>query len=275
MSKALKLCVPPLIPAVCRRVLGRRDPPNGFLGSYDTWEDARRASTGYDSPAILERMLAAALRVKHGAAAYERDGVVFAEVQYSWPTLAGLMWAAAETGGDLKVLDFGGALGTTYFQNRRFLEGLKRVSWNVVEQPHVAAAGRQHIEDETLHFFDDIAAGCRERVPDLAIFSSVLQYLEHPRAILDQCLGLGIPRLLIDLTPFSDAAEDRICVQRVPPTIYDASYPAWVFSLARFRQFVTAHEVLADFANAPYGQVTGGVFRGFILRAHPPAGACR
>jgi len=275
MNKALKLCVPPLISAVCRRFLGRRDPPYGFVGSYDTWEDARRASTGYDSPLILERLLAAALRVKHGEAAAERDTLCLPRVEYSWPTLAGLMWAAAETGGDLRVLDFGGSLGTTYFQSRRFLEGLKRVSWNIVEQPHIAAAGRQHIEDETLHFHDDIAAGCRERVPDLAIFSSVLQYLEHPRDVLNRCLGLGIPRLIIDLTPFSNAAEDRICVQRVPPTIYDASYPAWVFSLARFRQFAAAHDVLADFENAPYGHVTGGVYRGFIIRAHSPGGACR
>ena len=70
---------------------------------------------------ILDKVLAATLKVKQGQAVFERDSVLFDEIEYSWPLLAGLMWAAASNGGKLNVLDFGGALGSSYYQNRKFL----------------------------------------------------------------------------------------------------------------------------------------------------------
>jgi putative methyltransferase (TIGR04325 family) len=72
------------------------------------------ASTGYDSEIILEKTRDALLKVKNGEAAYERDSVLFDEIQYAWPLLTSLMWVAAQAKGILNVLDFGGSLGTTY-----------------------------------------------------------------------------------------------------------------------------------------------------------------
>jgi putative methyltransferase (TIGR04325 family) len=38
-------------------------------------------------------------------------------------------------------------LGSSYFQNRKFLQSLPDVRWNVVEQPHYVDAGRKYIEE--------------------------------------------------------------------------------------------------------------------------------
>ena len=45
-------------------------------------------------------------------------------MEYQFPLLSGLLYAAARDGG-LSVVDFGGALGSTYFQCRDFLCGVK------------------------------------------------------------------------------------------------------------------------------------------------------
>ena len=45
--------------------------------------------------------------MKNGEAVYERDSVLFDEIQYSWGLLAGLQKAALENDGKLCVLDFG------------------------------------------------------------------------------------------------------------------------------------------------------------------------
>ena len=63
-----------------------------------------------------------AFKVKNGEAVYERDSVLFDEIQYSWGLLAGLEKAALEHDGKLCVLDFGGSLGSTYYQNKQFSE---------------------------------------------------------------------------------------------------------------------------------------------------------
>ena len=91
--------------------------------------------TGYDGPAILAKTREAGLKVKRGEAAYERDSVLFDQVEHSFPLLAGLLRAALSQQGELVVLDFGGALGSTYLQCREFLTPLKRLVWCIVEQP--------------------------------------------------------------------------------------------------------------------------------------------
>jgi len=68
----------------------------GFSGDYNSWESAVAASTGYDLKLILEKTNATLLKVKNGEAIYERDSVLFNEVQYASPLLSGLMWIAVQ-----------------------------------------------------------------------------------------------------------------------------------------------------------------------------------
>ena len=208
---------------------------NHLAGDYSSWAEALAASTGYNSEIILEKTRAALLKVKHGEAVYERDSVLFDTVQYAWPLLAGLMWVAAQSGGVLNVLDFGGSLGSTYFQNRLFLEHLPAVHWNILEQPRQVEIGKADFEDKNLRFYSDIKSCLAETQPNLILLSGVLQYLEHPRDILLKLLTSPCHNLIIDRTPFWDGPADRMCVQHVPARIYAASYPSWIFSLPRFR----------------------------------------
>src|SRR5690349_7306235 len=107
MKKEIKSLAKDLTPPVLFRWINRqRRVGIRFSHSYKNWEEAKAASTGYDDPAILEKIAEAALKVKRGEAVYERDSVVFNSIDYSWPLLAGLTWAAARHHGKLHVLDF-------------------------------------------------------------------------------------------------------------------------------------------------------------------------
>ena len=105
----------------------------GWIGNYANWQEAQIRSVGYDTEEILGTVRDSLLKVKNGEAIYERDSVVFDQIQYSWPLLAGLLFCSVKLEGHLKILDVGGSLGTTYFQNKKFLDHLKSVSWNIVE----------------------------------------------------------------------------------------------------------------------------------------------
>jgi putative methyltransferase (TIGR04325 family) len=176
----------------------------------------------------------AALKVKRGEAAYERDAVLFDRVEHAWPLLASLMWVAARERGRLEVLDFGGSLGSSYVQNRAFVDTLPESGWSIVEQPHFVSCGKADFEGGKLRFFETIEACATARAPNVVVLSSVLQYLEDPGAVLAQ-LG-RFPYLVIDLTPVHDGPRDRLTLQTVPPTIYPARYPCWVFSEARLAE---------------------------------------
>jgi putative methyltransferase (TIGR04325 family) len=214
---------------------------HGLVGDYSNWATALADSAGYDADVILDRTRSAMLRVKDGQAVYERDSVLFDKIEYGWPLLAGLMWAAAKHGGNLSVVDFGGSLGSSWFQNRVFLSGLRSVRWGVVEQPAYVVIGQHEFADETLRFFPTVEACVAEQVPNVLLLSSVLQYLENPYDLLDKLQQLTSADLIIDRTPFWAGDRDRLCVQHVPPEIYPASYPSWIFSEARFRSILSLH----------------------------------
>ena len=229
--ETLKSFLPPIFVNGFRRLLSR---DSNLKGDYFSWEDAIINSSGYDNPLILEKTCQAMLKIKTGEAAYERDSVLFDKTEYAYPLLAGLMWVAARHKGFLNVLDFGGSLGTTYFQNRLFLKDLAQVTWNIVEQEHYVDVGKQFLEDSRLKFhvsLDDCIASAE---PNVAICSSSLQYVERPYDVLSKIAAAKIKCLIVDRTPFHLGDEDRLCVQQVPKEIYNASYPSWIFSHSKF-----------------------------------------
>ena len=241
MKMALKsLALDWLPPAVVRWLRQKRKVGIFFEGDYATWDEAASHCTGYDAKSILAKVLEATIKVKRGEVAFERDSVLFKEIEYSWPVLAGLMWAAARNGGQLNVLDFGGALGSSYFQNRKFLQTLPEVRWNVVEQAHYVEAGQINIQDEQLKFYETIEDCLIENKPNVILLSSVLQYLESPTEIVKKLSTAGAVCLIVDRTPFSAHHKNKILVQRVPSSIYAASYPMWIFSHQKFKNMLEA-----------------------------------
>ena len=265
-NTALKNWLPPVITRAIVKI--RHTDKYGFFGNYKSWNEAKQFSKGYDNEAILQKVKSAALKVKNGEAAYERDSVVFSKVEYFWPTLAALLWTASKNDNRLSLIDFGGSLGTSYRQNKKFLSHLKSLRWNVVEQPLFAKCGKEFFEDEHLKFYDSLEHCAKTEHPDAVLISSVIQYVERPYDLLRQILNLGAKCLIFDRTPFlKDDTPERITVQRVPPKVYDASYPAWFLNEKKFLKMFEANYRL-DFDTIPYNMTLDGEilrFRGFIF----------
>jgi len=210
-----------------------------FISGFRTWDEALNASEGYDDPSILEKVRSAALKVKVGEASYERDSVLFDQVQYSWPVLAALLWVCSRNDGVLSVLDFGGSLGTSYYQNKRFLNALPYdVHWAVVEQAHFVEMGKRDMEGENLKFYHSIDEAVATCAPNVAVLSSVLQYIECPYDVLSTVLSLNLEVVVIDIFPLIEGEDDLISVEHVPESIYKASYPAWFFNKDKFSQYI-------------------------------------
>lgn len=207
-------------------------------GNYPRWDDAAAAAKGYDAANILEIQRAAMRKVRDGEAVYERDSVVFDEIEYFFPSLSALLHVASRKGNRLCVLDYGGALGSSYFQNRQMLSGLDVLKWHVVEQAHFVEAGQAEFENEHLRFFRSLEAAWQAGPPDLVFFSSVLQYLSDPWAVIQQACEKGVQFILVDRTPVLDAGNERLVVQVVPPSIYPASYACRLFAPDAIPSFV-------------------------------------
>ncbi len=125
----------------------------GWKGNYSTWDEAKKKCSGYDSEIIFSKVKSASLKVKNGQSVFERDSVIFDKIQYSFPLLSSLALIAQQNNGKLNVLDFGGSLGSSYFQNKNMFSRTKEFNWCVVEQPHFVREGLHSFADNNLHFF--------------------------------------------------------------------------------------------------------------------------
>ncbi|MEK6558271.1 MAG: methyltransferase, TIGR04325 family [Candidatus Margulisiibacteriota bacterium] len=209
-----------------------------FSGPYRSWHEAKVNSVGYDSEMILEKVKNAMMKVKSGEAAYERDGVVFEKAEYSFPVLVGFLRAALANGGRLSVLDFGGSLGTCYYQNRKLLTELKEMRWSIVEQSSFVRCGRDLFADGIPKFYDSLGECLQFERPNAVLLSAVLQYVEQPYALLETIAQTGIKYVILDRTPLGKGENDVICVQHISKEIYEGSYPCWIFSSEKLKAFV-------------------------------------
>jgi putative methyltransferase (TIGR04325 family) len=264
INKILKDITPPVIfKAFLKK---NRGGGYGFFGKYKNWNDAVKECSGYDSDMILEKVKESSLKVRNGEAVFERDSYIFDKIQYSWPLLAGIMKAAADSDGRLSVLDFGGALGSHYFQNREFFKDLKEFKWSVVEQKNFVDCGKELFEDDKLKFYYDIDSCTENENPNVIVLSSVIQYMEKPYDLIRDIVNRGIEYIVIDRTAFNVEDVDLLTVQKVPPFIYDASYPAWFLNEKKFLSaFENKYKLVADFEASDVVNIPS-IFKGFLFQ---------
>ena len=262
VKASLKSLIPPLVLQVLKPFLGQKQ----WTGDFASWGEALGRSTGYQTGQILEKQIKAQRSVLSGEFAFERDTVLFKEPDPDYKFLASL--ALVARAGPLVVLDFGGALGSTYVQHRNELKLLGLQKWIVVEQSHFVDAGREHFQDSTLHFEADLDAALRHQ-PTVLFASNVLQYLENPFEMLDRFVHSGVPYLFLNKVPLNDRPRNRLTVQRVPASIYEASYPCWFFDEATLlHRPKSGYELLWAFKNEDQADVPSR-FKGFLFRKRP------
>lgn len=260
--------LPQAVVRMARRSSGRA---TTFTGNYASWAAACASSDGYEKPDICAKAVAAARAVRDGSAAFERDTVLFAEPEANWPVLACLLRAAACHGGRLHVVDFGGALGSTWWQHRSWLQDLPEVKWEIVEQSSFVEAGRREFEVGPIRFRDSLDACSVDPTTSLLLFSSVLPYLESPYALLEEVVRRKFQHVAIDRTGFMRTGGDRLTVQHVPPSIYCASYPSWFFERQKLMRVFSPHYRLLDEWSSLDEVNIDAEYRGMLFERVPTA----
>lgn len=242
VRKIAKILVPPIIISALKRISAKQQVT--FV-IHESWEDAERASEGYDSDSVIEKVRQSAKLVFEGDAVYERDSVVFDEIEYSYPLLAALLFVAANSG-SLRVIDFGGSLGSTYQQNRRFLANLKtNCEWRIVEQKKIVDIGRQEFTNEILSFYQSIEDAKKDGI-DAVLFGSSICYVSNPYDFMKKAKLIQAPFIIFDRTPITNNIEDTFAVQHVPESIYKTSYPIRNFSESNIIKFFNDDYALVE-----------------------------
>jgi len=255
IKRVIKSVTPPIILKSLVKLYQMLNSNNiSWKGNYPDWQSAQADARGYATDDIFIKTREAARAVRDGKALWERDSVLFYHEEYNFPLVAALMTVAAMNNGRLRVLDYGGSFGSTFYQHKSLFQNID-VSWNIVEQKHIVVSGIEEFKTNQIHFWADIQS-CAAAVPlNLILFSSVLQYIDTPYSMLEQAINLRPSAIVIDRTPFYECSE-RITVQYVPKSIYSASYPCRFLNKARVISLLQdAYHCLPPYSSNidPYG----------------------
>lgn len=255
-----------IVPAFVLSPIQRRFFRVRWEGHFSSWAAAEKASAGYDRETITRRLVRAARLVRDGACPYERDGVTFTTPPPPWFAHQAFISLAAALNRQINVLDFGGALGSQFFQHRALKPFKFGWRWSVVEQPHLAKIGQREFQSAELRFFESVNDAIIHHAPDVLLLGSVLPYLQSPLETLAELLSARPQLVIVERTAFVTAGDARLTVQRVPRSIYPASYPCWFLSRAAFEATMgDAYEMIFDQGD-PIETPAGLEFRSFIFK---------
>lgn len=238
-----------------------------FTGPYENWDIASKFCSGYEQKKILKKVLSTSIEVQKGNFLFERDSIGFKKPFFDWPIVATLLHEASLLKGNLRVLDFGGSLGSTFFQHRPLLSHCN-LSWHIIEQKHFVEAGNKYFKSNSLHFYESIEECVSSVEIDVVILSGVIQYLKNPTLLIDKILKIKANKIIIDKTMVNKTPHNLVYVQNVPPKIYNASYPCYSLSeKALIDKFTVDYELLSDFQSLPFKEVEdiNSSFKGFLF----------
>jgi putative methyltransferase (TIGR04325 family) len=240
IKQNLSKVIPPYLIFVLKKSFFLKKYTIQFNGPYNSWADAENHSTGYSQDKIISKVFKSTLKVIRGEAAYERDSITFTEHKFNWPIISYILKTLSRNSENFSVLDFGGSLGSSYFQNKIFFKELKNFNWMIIEQKKFVELGRGFIENENLKFFSSIEDCISIKKPDVVLASAVLQYLKNPYKKLEELCNIGAKVILLDKIIINKDDKDFIYCQKVPSYIYDATYP--VYSLSESKLFNILHK---------------------------------
>lgn len=206
-----------------------RIPQVCYFGDYNNWNDAAKECKGYEDTEILNTVISAVSKVIRGDAVWERDGCLFYEQKYVYCICASILKCALQNQNKgVRILDIGGALGSTYLQNKKYLSDIKCFEYIVAEQDHFAEYGHQNLEDGVLRFIKSTDDWERYGKFDIILLSGSLQYISQYQEIISKIVAIRPHYIILDRIMVSDRV--RICIETVPEQIYKSSYPLRIFS---------------------------------------------
>lgn len=207
-----------------------------YLGDYVSWQDADAECRGYDDSAILDKAIQASKKVIDGEAVWERDSFLFYQEKYVYKLCAAILRCALRNNNQgVRVLDIGGSLGSTYFQNRKYLSDVKNLEYVIAEQDHYAAYGHEYLEDAVLKFISSKRDWENMERFDIILMSGSLQYIPNYTEVISKIKKAEPRYIIFDRVLVGD--RGRICRETVPETIYKSSYPLRIFSEEEIRNF--------------------------------------
>jgi putative methyltransferase (TIGR04325 family) len=202
-------------------------------GVYRSFGDAPAAGRGFDGETWVSKSITKLKTVleEAGESAFLPPPSNYRECLL--PLLAAL---ACSEKGNVRVLDFGGGIGFTYYQTARGMKGAGGIEYHIVERESVCSAGKSLFESRESgpSFFKDLSE-LGPGLYDIVHLGSSIHYVEEWRVMLSRLCALSRMYLLLVDVPAGD-----IPTFATAQNYYESKIPVWFFNIEEMVQAVSS-----------------------------------
>lgn len=199
-----------------------------WSGVYRNFQEAARPSKVFESDIWLDKVEA---RASHALASWQGEQTIptlAVARDYALPTVIA---ARIRPGKRLKILDFGGGLGATYYEILAAIpDALECVDYHVVETPAVCTRAECILPARRRpSFFSDFPQ--LDAIDIVHVGSALpLHYIDDWRGMLARLASLRADLILFAELPADDIAETFASVQE----FYGSPIPMWFWNIQDF-----------------------------------------
>lgn len=137
----------------------------------------------------------------------------------------------------IKVLDYGGSFGNTFFSLEKYLN--LKFDWYVYDQKKKVQLAKEAKVFKPVNFLYKHQIK-KNNYYDIILFSTSLQYMENPFLALEE-LKNSSKNILINNLILTNSKKNYLRIERPDPTIYGYTYPCWFLSKSNFLHILNKH----------------------------------
>ena len=186
----------------------------------------------YDNLDLINYIFKRAVKARKGNL-YEQDSIIFTNPRPNKFFIDFLLndhIKQIKLDKKIKVLDYGGSFGNTFFSLENYLN--LKFEWHVYDQEK-----KVHLAKKT-KVFKPVNFLYKHQIKknyfyDIILFSTSLQYMENPLLVLKE-LKNSSRIILINNLILNNSKKDYLRIERPDPTIYSFTYPCWFLSKFKF-----------------------------------------
>jgi putative methyltransferase (TIGR04325 family) len=186
----------------------------------------------YDNSNLIEYIFNKAKQARK-ISHYEQDSIIFNKPRPNKLFIDFLLYDYIEKiqlNKKIKVLDYGGSFGNTFFSLENYLN--LKFDWNVFDQKKKIQLAKKTKVFKPVNFIYKHEIK-KNYYYDIVLFSTSLQYMDDPLLVLKELRNTS-KIILINNLILSDTKKNYLRIERPDPTIYNYTYPCWFLSKANF-----------------------------------------
>jgi putative methyltransferase (TIGR04325 family) len=165
------------------------------------------------------------------------------------PLLAAIIY---QQNGSVRILDFGGGIGFTYYQTLYALPQTRGLGYHIIEREAVCQAGREFFGMTAYNLFFHSSLAELGGKFDILHFGSSLHYIEDWESLLGQVCAL-LPEYLL----FVDLPTGNIPTFVTAQHYYASKIPVWFINIEEFVQSVEQRQYKLGFKSVHQPVILG------------------